>query len=102
MLLEVLDEDLLRQVRAALDEDIGSGDITAALIPPEQTATAAVICRETAVVCGQAWFNAVFAELDSRISITWLVRDGERCGMTKPSAHLPVRRGPFSPVNAPH
>lgn len=77
MLLEVLDEDLLRQVRAALDEDIGSGDITAALIPPEQTATATVICRETAVVCGQAWFNAVFAELDSHISITWLVRDGD-------------------------
>ena len=77
MLLEVLDEDLLRTVRAALDEDIGSGDITAALIPGEQTTTATVICRETAVVCGQAWFNAVFAELDSRISITWLVRDGD-------------------------
>ena len=77
MLLEVLDEDLLRTVRAALDEDIGSGDITAALIPGEQTTTATVICRETAVVCGQAWFNAVFAELDSRISISWLVHDGD-------------------------
>ena len=77
MLLEVLDEDLLRTVRAALDEDIGSGDITADLIPREQTASATVICRETAVVCGQAWFNAVFAELDSRISISWLVRDGD-------------------------
>lgn len=77
MLLEVLDEGLLRTVRAALDEDIGTGDITAALIPREQTATATVICRETAVICGQAWFNAVFAELDSRISITWQVRDGD-------------------------
>jgi len=77
MLLEVLDEDLLHTVRAALDEDIGSGDITAALVPQDQTAIATVICRETAVVCGQAWFNAVFAELDSRISISWLVRDGD-------------------------
>jgi len=77
MLLDVLDEELLHTVRAALDEDIGSGDITAALIPREQTATAAVICRESAVVCGQAWFNAVFAELDSQVAVTWLVRDGD-------------------------
>jgi nicotinate-nucleotide pyrophosphorylase (carboxylating) len=95
MLLEVLDEDLLRTVRAALDEDIGSGDITAALIPPEQTATATVICRETAVICGQAWFDAVFAELDSRISITWRVRDGDTvqvnetlCTLTGPARAL--------------
>ena len=104
MLLEVLDEDLLRQVRAALDEDIGSGDITAALIPPEQTATAAVICRETAVVCGQAWFNAVFAELDSRISITWLVRDGDTvrnnetlCTLTGPAR--PILTGERTALN---
>jgi nicotinate-nucleotide pyrophosphorylase (carboxylating) len=78
MLLDVLDEDLLHTVRAALDEDIGSGDITAALVPRDQTASATVICRETAVVCGQAWFNAVFAELDSRISVSWRVHDGDR------------------------
>jgi nicotinate-nucleotide pyrophosphorylase (carboxylating) len=78
MLLDVLDEDLLHTVRAALDEDIGSGDITAALVPRDQMASATVICRETAVVCGQAWFNAVFAELDSRISISWRVHDGDK------------------------
>jgi len=77
MLLDVLDEDLLHTVRAALGEDIGSGDITAALVPHDQMASATVICRETAVVCGQAWFNAVFAELDSRIAISWLVHDGD-------------------------
>ena len=77
MLLDVLDEDMLHTVRAALSEDIGKGDITAALIPRQQTAKAVVICRENAVVCGQAWFNAVFAELDSRISVHWLVRDGD-------------------------
>ena len=77
MLLDVLEEDMLHTVRAALSEDIGKGDITAALIPRQQTAKAVVICRENAVVCGQAWFNAVFAELDSRISVHWLVRDGD-------------------------
>ena len=95
MLLEVLDEDLLRTVRAALDEDIGSGDITAALTPREQTATATVICRETAVVCGQAWFNAVFAELDSRISITWLVRDGDT---VRDNDTLCTLSGPARPI----
>ena len=77
MLLDVLEEDMLHTVRAALSEDIGKGDITAALIPWQQTANAVVICRENAVVCGQAWFNAVFAELDSRITVHWLVRDGD-------------------------
>jgi nicotinate-nucleotide pyrophosphorylase (carboxylating) len=77
MLLEVLEENMLHTVRTALDEDIGSGDITATLIPEGQTATATVICREQAVVCGQAWFDAVFAELDSRISVSWQVHDGD-------------------------
>jgi nicotinate-nucleotide pyrophosphorylase (carboxylating) len=80
MLLDVLEEDMLHTVRAALSEDIGKGDITAALIPRQQTAKAVVICRENAVVCGQAWFNAVFAELDSRITVHWLVRDGDTIG----------------------
>jgi nicotinate-nucleotide pyrophosphorylase (carboxylating) len=80
MLLDVLEEDMLHTVRAALNEDIGKGDITAALIPRQQTAKAVVICRENAVVCGQAWFNAVFAELDSRITVHWLVRDGDTIG----------------------
>ena len=77
MLLDVLEEAMLHTVRAALSEDIGKGDITAALIPRQQTANAVVICRENAVVCGQAWFNAVFAELDSGITVHWLVRDGD-------------------------
>ncbi len=78
MLLEVLDDTLLHSVRDALSEDIGSGDITAELIPEDQSAQATVISREPAVVCGMAWFNAVFAELDTRILIDWAVRDGTR------------------------
>ena len=95
MLLDVLDENLLHTVRAALDEDIGSGDITAALIPEEQTASAIVISRETAVVCGQAWFNAVFAELDDRISINWLVHDGD---MVQEQQTLCTLAGPARPI----
>jgi nicotinate-nucleotide pyrophosphorylase (carboxylating) len=77
MLLDVLDEDLLHTVRFALAEDIGNGDITAALVPENTTAQATVISRESAIICGMAWFNAVFAELDSRVEIDWLVRDGD-------------------------
>jgi len=95
MLLDVLEEDLLHTVRAALDEDIGSGDITAALVPRDQTASAAVICRETALVCGQAWFDAVFAELDSSISITWLVRDGDT---VRDKQTLCTLSGPARPI----
>lgn len=76
MLLETLDEPLLHSVRQALAEDIGTGDITACLIPKEASATATVFSREPAVLCGMAWFNAVFAELDSSIRINWETQDG--------------------------
>jgi len=76
MLLETLDEPLLHSVREALAEDIGTGDITARLIPADATATATVFSREPAILCGMAWFNAVFAELDSSIRINWETQDG--------------------------
>jgi nicotinate-nucleotide pyrophosphorylase (carboxylating) len=76
MLLETLDEPLLHSVREALAEDIGTGDITARLIPEDATATATVFSREPAILCGMAWFNAVFAELDSSIRINWETQDG--------------------------
>jgi nicotinate-nucleotide pyrophosphorylase (carboxylating) len=78
MLLDVLDESLLHCVREALQEDIGTGDITAALLPPDSRASASVICREPAVLCGMAWFNAVFAELDTDIEVSWLAHDSDR------------------------
>ncbi|WP_438952142.1 carboxylating nicotinate-nucleotide diphosphorylase [Porticoccus sp.] len=64
-------------VRRALNEDIGSGDITALLIPAQKHAEASVITREAAVVCGTAWVDEVFAQLDSAIGIEWRVRDGD-------------------------
>ena len=78
MLLDVLDESLLHSVREALQEDIGTGDITAALLPSDSRASASVICREPAVLCGMAWVNAVFAELDTDIEVSWLAHDSNR------------------------
>jgi nicotinate-nucleotide pyrophosphorylase (carboxylating) len=88
MLLDVLDEELLHSVRIAVAEDIGSGDVTAALIPEHLTAQAMVFSREPAIVCGMAWFNAVFAELDGRVTVDWLVRDGNAVQRDQPLCRL--------------
>ncbi|MDP2155016.1 MAG: nicotinate-nucleotide diphosphorylase (carboxylating), partial [Sulfuricella sp.] len=64
-------------IEAALAEDIGSGDLTAQLIPAAQAARAAIISREAAVLCGTAWFEACFRKLDANIEIKWFARDGE-------------------------
>ncbi len=65
-------------VRRALAEDVGSGDITARLIPEERLAHATVITREDAVICGTAWVDAVFRQVDPRVAVHWQVRDGDR------------------------
>ncbi|MCK5478691.1 MAG: carboxylating nicotinate-nucleotide diphosphorylase [Methylococcales bacterium] len=62
-----------------LNEDIGSGDITANIIPDIIQAKAHVITRENMVVCGQAWFDAIFKTLNPDISINWLVAEGSVC-----------------------
>lgn len=64
-------------VKRALAEDIGAGDITAALIPPSQQSTATVISREAATLAGVDWFNEVFKQLDESICIEWLAHDGD-------------------------
>lgn len=76
MLLEAIELQIQATVRRVLTEDVGSGDVTAALIPEDARATARVISREAAVLCGCAWFDAVFVELDQRIQVTWNVQDG--------------------------
>jgi len=65
-------------VRHALAEDIGTGDITAQLIPAERLARARVITREAAVVAGTAWVDRVFMQLDPRVAVHWQVADGDR------------------------
>ena len=72
----VLPADLSEQVSRALREDIGSGDVTAQLIAQQRQARASVICRESAVICGTAWFDESFRQLDERVRVRWLVKDG--------------------------
>ena len=64
------------EIKNFLDEDIGSGDITASIIPKSTQAIANVISREQMVLCGQAWFDAIFKTLNPKISIEWLVEEG--------------------------
>jgi len=61
----------------ALKEDIGSGDVTAKLIPEDDFSLATVITREPATICGIDWFEEVFAQLDSQVFIEWDVADGD-------------------------
>ena len=70
--------DLARQVATALAEDIGSGDVTAALVPENQQVRGRVITREAAILCGCAWVDETFRQLDPSIQVTWRARDGER------------------------
>ena len=72
-----LTEDIKINVARSLLEDIGDGDITAQLIPESTVSEASVITREQAILCGQAWFNEVFRQLDSKVKIEWLAKDGE-------------------------
>ncbi|MGH8042802.1 MAG: carboxylating nicotinate-nucleotide diphosphorylase [Rudaea sp.] len=69
---------VLADVRRALAEDFGSGDVTADLLPPQVQAHARVIAREAAVVCGRPWFDACFRERDAQIVIDWRVAEGAR------------------------
>ena len=70
-------KDLEATVLRALEEDIGDGDITALLIPKQNIASAHVITRDNAVVCGQAWVNEVFRQVDPSVEINWKVSDGD-------------------------
>jgi nicotinate-nucleotide pyrophosphorylase (carboxylating) len=72
-----LPADLRATVERALAEDVGSGDVTASLVPATQTARARVIAREAAVICGRPWFDEVFAQLDPMIEIDWEVAEGD-------------------------
>lgn len=76
--LNVNIEDIKANVRAALAEDIGSGDITAELIPADTMATARVISREVGIICGKAWVNEVFTAVDPGITVDWSVEDGDQ------------------------
>lgn len=68
---------IANQVALALAEDIGAGDLTASLIPADRKMSGTVIARETGILAGRAWFDEVFAQLDTAVVIEWQVADGE-------------------------
>ena len=70
-------ETIERDVTRALEEDVGSGDVTADLLPAGAAARARVVTREAAVLCGTAWFEACFQALDAGVEIEWLAHDGD-------------------------
>jgi nicotinate-nucleotide pyrophosphorylase (carboxylating) len=72
-----LKTQIREDVRSVLAEDIGSGDLSAALVPEMQRVRARVLLRHDAVICGQPWFDEVFHQLDATIDVTWLVEEGE-------------------------
>ncbi len=67
-----------QDVKRALDEDIGTGDLTATLIPADNIAYATIITRQDAIICGIDWANACFLAMDADIKIKWLVNEGEK------------------------
>ena len=94
-LLSGLPADLSDQVSRALREDIGSGDVTAALIPASAQAQARVLCREAAVICGAPWFDETFRQLDPAVQVDWHFADGAR---VPANTILCERAGPARPI----
>jgi len=93
--MDIAAEHIRASVQHALAEDIGSGDITAGLIPEQTSAQATVISRETAILSGRPWFDEVFRQMDTRVQIVWHARDGDRvepnqalCNLSGPARSL--------------
>ncbi|MBF5040182.1 carboxylating nicotinate-nucleotide diphosphorylase [Methylophilus sp. 13] len=86
---DYLNADLIAaQVQSALAEDLGKGDLTAALIPAGTQASATIISREAAILCGCAWAQQCFAQLDRSIQLEWLVKDGDRVVPNQALVHI--------------
>ncbi len=84
----LLAADLQRTVNTALDEDVGSGDLTARLVPVDATAEAVIISRQQAILCGCAWLNKVYMRLDTSIKIIWLKHDGDLLTPNQPLCRI--------------
>ncbi len=66
-----------QEVHQALGEDIGSGDLTALLIAPSLKVSASIIARENAIICGLAWVEECFRQVDASVDIHWLIVEGQ-------------------------
>jgi nicotinate-nucleotide pyrophosphorylase (carboxylating) len=76
--IQHLQSSIIQQVQAALAEDVGTGDITAHLIPARQKGQARIITREPAIVCGKPWVDEVMRQVNPEIEVNWLVNEGEQ------------------------
>lgn len=85
-----LDSAIKTNVQQALSEDIGEGDITAALIPEQHHAVARIISRDHAVICGRPWFDEIFRQLDPEVELDWQVEEGEQ---VEPDQVLVILKG---------
>jgi nicotinate-nucleotide pyrophosphorylase (carboxylating) len=90
----MLTNSIKNSVQQALAEDIGLGDITAELLP-NMLIKATILCRETAVLCGQDWVNETFKQLDPKIDIQWLFQDGDDIA---PNSIICEIKGPVRPI----
>jgi nicotinate-nucleotide pyrophosphorylase (carboxylating) len=78
MMDDLTQASLLQVVNAAIAEDLGSGDITALLIPEHERVTASLICRDAAVIAGIPWADLVFKTIDPSLRLEWLIDEGAR------------------------
>jgi nicotinate-nucleotide pyrophosphorylase (carboxylating) len=90
--MDISVEQIRQQVTLALQEDVGSGDVTARLLDPNKIVQARLITREDAILCGTRWFDEVFHQLDEKIQIDWQTSDGQNiqanqtlCQLTGPA-----------------
>ena len=90
-----LPRDIQATVARALAEDVGGGDVTTDLVPADQRATATVVSREDAVLCGTAWFDAVYHQLDAAIEVQWSAGDGDRIEAGETLCRLSGRARPL-------
>jgi nicotinate-nucleotide pyrophosphorylase (carboxylating) len=95
-----LSAEIARAVTVALEEDIGAGDLSATLISPEKSGHASVLSRESAVLCGSAWFEAVFRRLDPQIRIGWQAKDVISSNRIRPLSSWTVMRAPYLAASA--
>jgi len=75
---QILLDDLRQSVAAALAEDVGGGDLSAELVPADRQSRARVVSRQDCILCGQAWFDEVYRQIDRSIELKWLQADGEQ------------------------
>jgi nicotinate-nucleotide pyrophosphorylase (carboxylating) len=90
-----LAEEISSNVSNALREDLGSGDITAELVPASASAQAILLARQAMTMAGQPWVNEVFRQLDASIRVEWLYNDGDRIPA---GAEICILYGPARPI----